>query len=339
MKDISIFLGANTARGFRSLYEEYIGSLDLRRLYVIKGSAGCGKSGLMKRASERAAGMGLGCVRVLCSGDPDSLDGVLIPERGIAFFDGTSPHVLEPALTGQQGFYLDLSRFYTSPAKGLETPDAAYREHYRRAYRYLAAAGSLEEIPRCSEATRAAVSRRAEALAARTLGRGRGKGSLRRFYTDAFTCRGFLSLEESRRALVPRLLSLSGSRARTDVFLQVFLRAALERSREVILCPDPTEDRRTAHLLLPELGLGITTGPGDRRIHLEKLGPPLSREETAQLRELEKLRASLLDRAQAELAMAKRDHDALEAAVRPFIDFAGMTEETDALIRRVLEEA
>ena len=32
MKDISIFLGANTARGFRSLYEEYIGSLDLRRL-------------------------------------------------------------------------------------------------------------------------------------------------------------------------------------------------------------------------------------------------------------------------------------------------------------------
>ena len=104
-------------------------------------------------------------------------------------------------------------------------------------------------------------------------------------------------------------------------------------------CPDPTEDRRTAHLLLPELGLGITTGPGDRRIHLEKLGPPPSREETAQLRELEKLRASLLDRAQAELAMAKRDHDALEAAVRPFIDFAGMTEETDALIRRVLEEA
>ena len=127
MKDISIFLGANTARGFRSLYEEYIGSLDLRRLYVIKGSAGCGKSGLMKRVSERAAGMGLGCVRVLCSGDPDSLDGVLIPERGIAFFDGTSPHVLEPALTGQQGFYLDLSRFYTSPAMGLETPDAAYR--------------------------------------------------------------------------------------------------------------------------------------------------------------------------------------------------------------------
>ena len=34
--------------------------------------------------------MGLGCVRVLCSGDPDSLDGVVLPDRGAAFFDGTS---------------------------------------------------------------------------------------------------------------------------------------------------------------------------------------------------------------------------------------------------------
>ena len=162
MKEISIFLGANTGRGFRSLYEEYIGSLTPERLYILKGSAGCGKSGLMKRVAARAAQGGQRVIRVLCSGDPDSLDGVVLPEAGIAFFDGTSPHVLEPALTGERGFYADLSRFFTSPAEGLEAWEEAYREHYRKAYRFLAAAGSLEEVCRCDSETRAAIVRRAE---------------------------------------------------------------------------------------------------------------------------------------------------------------------------------
>ena len=338
MKEISIFLGANTGRGFRSLYEEYIGGLTLEKLYVIKGSAGCGKSGLMKRVAARAAEGGQRVIRVLCSGDHDSLDGVVLPEAGAAFFDGTSPHVLEPALTGQKGFYADLSRFFISPAEGLERWEEAYREHYRRAYRYLAAAGSLEEVSRCDGETRAAVVRRAEALADRTLGRGRGEGRLRRLYTDAFTCRGLVSLEESRRALAPRLVALTGGREETDLFLRTYLRAAGERGREVLLCPDPRDENRIAHLLLPELGFGITTGAGDRRIHLEKLGPPPTDGEKAEAKELEGLRASLLTLAQKELALAKEDHDRLEAAISPQVDYAGVTEYTEELLRRVFGE-
>ena len=94
MKDISVFLGANTSRGFRSLYEEAVSGLAPERLYVLKGSAGCGKSGLMKRIADHAAERGRSVIRVLCSGDPDSLDGVALPELGFAFFDGTSPFKL-----------------------------------------------------------------------------------------------------------------------------------------------------------------------------------------------------------------------------------------------------
>ncbi len=339
MKDISIFLGANTGCGFRSLYDEYIGSLDLRRTYVLKGSAGCGKSSLMKRMAAHAAGVDTPAVRVLCSGDPDSLDGLILPELKTAFFDGTSPHVLEPALVGQKGFYVDLSRFYRTPAAGLDAWNDAYREHYRKAYRYLAAASALEEVDRCGEDTRLAIRRRAEALASATLGRGKGSGVLRRFYTDAFTCKGYVSLEESRRAIAPRLVALSGSLERTDLFLQAYLKAAVNRGREVILCPDPMENRRIAHLLLPELGFGITTGEGDRRIHLEKLGPPPSQEEKAEQRRLEKTQASLLAAAQNELAHAKADHDRMEEAARPFIDFAGVDDLTEGLIVKAFDGA
>ena len=335
MKDISIFLGANTGRGFNSLYEEYIGALDLRRLYVLKGSAGCGKSSLMKRMAAHAAAHGVQTVRVLCSGDPDSLDGLILPELKTTFFDGTSPHVLEPSLVGQKGFYVDLSRFYSSPAAGLEVWDRSYREHYRKAYGYLASAASLEGVFRCGEETRKDIRRRAEALAASTLGRGHGKGGLLRCYTDAFTCRGRISLEESRRAIAPKLVALTGSPDRTDLFLQTYLQAARQRGREVILCPDPREDRRIAHLLLPELGFGLTTGTGDRRIHLEKLGDALSSEEKAELRKLEKLHAAILSAAQGELALAKADHDRLEETARPCIDFDGVTELTEKLIEKV----
>ena len=339
MKDISIFLGANTGRGFSSLYEEYIGGLDLRRSCVLKGSAGCGKSSLMKRLAAHAAGIGMPVIRVLCSGDPDCLDGLVLPELKTAFFDGTSPHVLEPALVGQRGFYLDLSRFYRTPAEGLEVWNEAYKEHYRKAYRYLAAASALEEVERCGEDARLAIRRRAEALAASTLGRVKGRGVLRRFYTDAFTCKGLVTLVDSRRAIAPRLVALTGSPERRDLFLRDYLQAALQRGSEVFLCPDPRENSRIAHLLLPELGFGLTTGEGDRRIHLERLGLPPSQEEKAEQRRLEKTQASLLAAARDELALAKADHDRMEEAARPFIDFDGVTALTEEIISKVFDGA
>ena len=44
---VTYFLGANSARGFPSLYEQWIDQEEARAFYVIKGGAGCGKSTLM----------------------------------------------------------------------------------------------------------------------------------------------------------------------------------------------------------------------------------------------------------------------------------------------------
>ena len=338
MKEISIFLGANTGRGFRSLYDEYIGQLDLKRLIVIKGSAGCGKSGLMKRIAKEGADRGERVLRILCSGDPDSLDGVFLPDRGAALFDGTSPHVLEPSLVGERGFYADLSRFFTAPASGLAPLEEAYREHYRKAYRYLAAAQEAEEVQRFPAEAAAAIRQRAKSLAVRTLPLGRESGRVRRYFTDAFTCRGSISLTESRRALCPKLITLSGGSDRADLFAQVFLQEARERGWDAVICPDARNPERIAHLMIPAAGVGLTTGEGDRRIRLEKLGPKPDEAERSEDRELKQLRDSLLASAQRELSAAKADHDRLEAAIHPRIDFRGVDRETERLMRQVFEE-
>ena len=39
-----------------------------------------------------------------CSSDPESLDGVAIPEKGAALMDGTAPHVYDPVLPRCEGY-------------------------------------------------------------------------------------------------------------------------------------------------------------------------------------------------------------------------------------------
>lgn len=94
--DLSYFLGANSCRGFYSLYDDMVNLPEIDRLYIIKGGAGCGKSTFMKTIAEAANNAGLTVERILCSGDPESLDGIYLPLLRIAYLDGTAPHAAVP---------------------------------------------------------------------------------------------------------------------------------------------------------------------------------------------------------------------------------------------------
>ena len=78
------FLGANSGEGFVSLYEHWIDQAAAQAFYVLKGGAGCGKSTLMRRVAQALEDEGYYVEYILCSGDPDSLDGVSIPGKGAA---------------------------------------------------------------------------------------------------------------------------------------------------------------------------------------------------------------------------------------------------------------
>lgn len=93
---IQYFLGANAPIGFYSLYPELIRPETARAVYILKGGPGCGKSTLMRRVGARMEEAGLACEYILCSGDPDSLDALLLPELGVALVDGTAPHGMAP---------------------------------------------------------------------------------------------------------------------------------------------------------------------------------------------------------------------------------------------------
>lgn len=108
----SYFLGANTPGGFVSRYQTMLEDSRIKKMIILKGGPGCGKSTLMRKAAQTAKELGCETEEILCSSDPNSLDGLVIPAAGLALADGTAPHVLEPPLCGCGAVYLDLGACY-----------------------------------------------------------------------------------------------------------------------------------------------------------------------------------------------------------------------------------
>ena len=107
----NFFVGANSGEGFQNLFGEL---MDLEHTYdfmVLKGGPGVGKNTFMREIGRTMEQAGAKVEYLWCSGDPDSLDGVVLPELKCAIADGTSPHVIEPKYPAAVDRYVDLGRF------------------------------------------------------------------------------------------------------------------------------------------------------------------------------------------------------------------------------------
>ena len=95
---IELFAGLNGIDGYVPLLEYTLSPM--KRVFILKGSPGSGKSTVMKRIAARAEAEGHPLTVIRCSSDPDSLDGVMLTDLGVAVADGTSPHSLDPKKYG-----------------------------------------------------------------------------------------------------------------------------------------------------------------------------------------------------------------------------------------------
>lgn len=353
-RELTYFLGANTPRGFCSLYDEFVNTEAGDFLWVLKGGPGCGKSGFMRRIGQAAVQSGLDVEYVRCSGDPLSLDGVYIPALHVAYADGTAPHVLEPPFAGAGGAYLDLSRFCDTAALHAKLGDVmacsrAYKAKYAEAYALLAllpAAQALrtEELP--TGADRQAAVRRAESLARRVLPVRRGReGKVLRRFLGAFCCEGRVFRADTAEALCGRIYLLDRELGLADDYLRAIAVQAQRRGWDAVCCPDPLEPEKLEAVLLPEAGVGCVAAPPEvrwekavtRRVRLDALPERAQLQAVrAGLRESGRRRSRLLAQAAGVLAEAKTLHDALEALYNPHVDFEGVSREADAHIRRLL---
>ena len=356
MTQTQYFLGANSPTGFYSLYHELSDPNRMNALYILKGGPGCGKSSLMRRLARHAQAAGLDAQLILCSGDPDSLDAVLLPEKGVAVVDGTAPHVVEAHCPGAVETYLDLSRFYDHDAlqpikeELLETV-REYKGHYKQAYRCLGAAGELrrnltEEAD--TKALRRRLCKRAGGIISRELKKGgQNTGHLEQRFLSAVTHKGVVSLWDTVSSQAERVYELADSHGMAHYLLSPILAAALAAGHDAVACPDPMAPDRLAHLILPGLSLAFVSSSGEqtwphrpyRRLRLDAMADPDERKASRpRLRFTRKVSDALMEEGIGNLARAKAAHDRLEALYNPHVDFEGVYTAADQLADRLLAQ-
>lgn len=345
---VSYFLGANSAQGFYSLYDEFC-SAEGDFLHLIKAGPGGGKSGFMRKIASAAEARGMEVEYLVCSGDPDSLDGVYIPELHVGYLDATAPHVTEPRYFGFDSCYVDLGSFFKpSSDENIREYTDKYRSMYKVAYSYLSAAGSVKraEIPglidgktldKIRNKARSALTRELGSLKSLSAG-----GRVRRRFIRCISCKGEVCLTESVQELCKRIYLLDDRCALADIYLKEIADMACSRCAEVVLCPAPLCPERLDAVLLPEYGLGFVSASAMeikkpwRHIRLDALIPADTlREHRTELKNAEKLYSALIAEGIGWLKRAKEYHDLLEKTYNPNVDFDALNAFCASEIERI----
>lgn len=353
MAHTTYFLGANSKDGFASLMDQLIAPADARAIYILKGGPGCGKSSLMKKVGQAAQDAGYCPEYIYCSGDPDSLDGVVIPELRVALCDGTAPHVVEPMYPGAVEHYVNLGACYDTAALAREKDRvmelmAGYQGAYRRAYRCLKGAGQLMEDNLDlleTEALKEKIKKRAKGIVAREIPKHGTGGAVKERFLSAVTCKGQVCFFETADLLCKRIYELADSYGLAHLLLEELLGAAVERGHDAVVCPDPMMPSRLQHLLLPGLGVAFVSAspelpyPGKpyRRIRLDAMANQEElRRHKARIRFSRKVSRALLDEGMETLAAEKVLHDELEQIYNPHVDFDKVYATAQAIIDEIL---
>ena len=144
---IRYFASSNSGEGFISYFDKIFDISKFERVIILKGGPGTGKSSFMKKTRDLARRYNTPYDEILCSSDPDSLDGIIIRSNkgNIAILDGTSPHTLDPKIPGvideliDLGKYWDQKRLLTSKEEIISLQKLK-SDSYKNAYAILSAA-------------------------------------------------------------------------------------------------------------------------------------------------------------------------------------------------------
>lgn len=347
---VAYFLGANSAEGFVSLYDNLIEESTGNGFYVLKGGAGCGKSTMMKTIGREMEAQGSVVEYILCSGDPDSLDGIYLPEKKVALVDGTSPHVMEPSYTGVLGYYINLGDCYDreklrSQGEDFVAMTRAYQSHYPLAYQCLRAAkelGQHGEKEFLTEEALEKLEKRCAGIISREVKKKKGKpGQVKKRFLGAISCEGEICLYDTifhQRGKVYELQDFAGL---ASVMLGKIRDAVVQAGYDVILYVSPLDTGRLAHLEVPELGLAFVTTTGEekldkrvyRRVKMETfVDRELLKVGRSKMKFAHKMALELAHDGVNELKKAKIAHDILEERYHPYVDFQRVDEMTKKLL-------
>lgn len=364
------FPGNNTPLGFYSYYKYILGQREAHKIICIKGGPGTGKSTFMKKIGAAMAERGEDIDYLHCSADENSLDGIVLKKRKIAFIDGTSPHTTDPVTPGAVDRIMNLGEYWNEAgiaANKQEIIDLneACSRWYRVAYNYLNATKSvfrsLEEIyNRAAEYNE--IYRVVADISAREYGNydiSIQPGKVSNFFASAITSSGVVDYLASLLEDMEKIYIINVPTGYSNnSFMTILREGAIYRGldTEAYYC-SLGPDEKIDHLLIPQLKLAFVTvneyhdiEPWEicdedghmQEITLLDISDYMDCVEIAQNGELleclqDELDA-LLDRTVECLKKAKELHLQVESMYVPNMNFTGINKLLDETIRELTQE-
>ncbi len=343
---MDFFAGANTRHGFVSIFEDCFAHI--QQLYILKGSSGCGKSTFMKKIAKTAEDKGYSVDKIYCSGDPESLDGIIIPKLKFAVADGTSPHIMDVKYPAVRENIINLGEFWDID-KLLPHKDKIIRltdkksNHYKNAYRSLAAVGEVEDIVK--DGMNRNLNRNKLEEIAFKLTEGailENKGEIKRIFASAFTYKGIKVLPAFGK--VETLCKING-KASFELLKAIQLIASEYRA-EAVVSFSALDANKTDAVYFPKSGIVFTnlSDPPCESFNQERcipssrmVGNTSNTVSKARLNVFEKLIKELKSEAVFELSEAKSTHGEIENIYIPAMDFEKMNNFTESFISNIFK--
>lgn len=348
------FLAANSSQGFFSLFDELYNASDGWKAYIIKGGPGTGKSGLMRKVAKAAEDRGNTVEKIICSSDPDSLDGIIIPDKKLCFADGTAPHVMEAKYPGAVEEILNLGQFWKSSQleknrEHIITLTNCNKALHAKSARYVSACTqAIEDSVKI--AASAADTEKIENYAARFILRNcectNRKGNEKKRFLNGITPNGYVTLFDTAKTLCDKIYVVNDDDFFTSSLLMESLRrSAIANGVDIIACLNPfTPKGYPMHIILPNDRIGFFTSNhlqnfklyADKTVNTARfLNKDIISAHKQRLAFNKKTSVELLNESIKLLEKAKKVHDDLESCYIEAMDFDELNKYTQKLIEAI----
>ncbi len=338
----SYFAAANGFSGFRSYFGEVFKPSEYRRIFILKGGPGTGKSSIMKRVCGYFQNKGYETEAIFCSSDSSSLDGVII-SRGASKFavlDGTAPHESDARYPGAIDEIVNLGAFWNSDSLASRRDEIISLNktksyHYKNAYSYLRLSGEVffESTAILSKSYANDETEIKEILS--ELFPTERKKTLKTNLLGAFNKDGYTRL--SPNMPIERSVSVLGKYGSEYIFLNHILCEAKNKRLSYIRYPSPYADSLTEGIYFTDsrLWIGISADSvqsvdSSRFLKFDSLDAVEER-----LAYLERIFNDLLAHSKEEFGKASSIHFALEGIYSPTMNFEEITKVADGLISNI----
>jgi hypothetical protein len=355
-KIADFYMGANSAKGFYTYYNEFEQPKDGWRSYLIKGGAGTGKSSLMKKIGQECGKDEQFIEQLHCSSDPNSLDGIILYQKKASIVDATPPHVIEPTYPGGYQSVINLCEYFNEEMLEQRLPQTIeYQtknaEYHRKCCNLLNCANILLQDNYRFVATHTDM-KKIQTLANRIIkkefkNRHGTKAEEHKRLLSAVTNEGIKTYSNTPPTLAENIYLIKDIYGVASHTLLSHLRtAALERDFTIYTCFCPLNpDSKIEHLLIPELNLGFVTQT--KLNHFENIKPAsvisftrftdmaALRSKKQFLSFNKKAAKELIEEAVSMLKQAKQIHDELERQYTDAVDFTRVNEKSEEIIAKI----